>query len=165
VIEMKHPIVDAEFQALIDPLSGLELELLRQQIAKDGCLVPLVVWKTADQRILVDGHNRLQICIDGGFRYNTVNLKFDTREHAKLWILEHQVGRRNLTDDQRAVIWNEIREQRSAVASIEGAAKARAAKGTDSANSNQRLSLKEIPVKRLRSSRRFPRANYVGCKA
>ena len=40
-------------------------------------------------------------------------IKLPDREHAKVWILEHQAGRRNLTDDQRAIIWNEIREQRS----------------------------------------------------
>ena len=42
--------------------------------------------------------------------------------------MQHQAGRRNLTDDQRAIVWNEIREQRSKMASEEGAAKARAAK-------------------------------------
>jgi len=121
--------IDAELRSLIAPLTPQELELLKSQILEQGCLQPLCVWKTDDgQRILLDGHNRYQICADYNLRYNTVNVRLASREHAKLWILQHQAGRRNLTDDQRAVVWNEIREQRSKIASQEGAAKARAAK-------------------------------------
>jgi hypothetical protein len=128
--------IDPEFQSLIQPLAANELELLTEQIRTHGCLEPLCVWKTNGQRILLDGHNRYAICTKIQRAFNTVNVTLASREHAKLWILEHQTGRRNLTDDQRAVIWNEIREQRSKVASFEGAAKARAAK-SDSANSTE----------------------------
>ncbi len=125
--------IDAEFQSLIPPLLPQEFELLRAQILEQGCLQALCVWKTEDgQRILLDGHNRFRICSENELRYNTLNVRLASREHARLWILQHQTGRRNLTDDQRAVIWNEIREQRSKIASAEGAAKARAAK-SDSA--------------------------------
>jgi hypothetical protein len=41
------------------------------------------------------------------------------RDHAKLWIATHQLGRRNLTDDQRADIANEVREIRSVIAQTE----------------------------------------------
>ncbi|MGA7791784.1 MAG: hypothetical protein WCA19_02015 [Candidatus Acidiferrales bacterium] len=131
--------IDKEFESLIQPPTAQERELLTEQILRDGCREPLSVWKTEDdQRILLDGHNRYKICTEHRRGFQTVNIKLDSREQAKLWILLHQVGRRNLTDDQRAVIWNEIREQRSKVASIEAAAKARAAKASpvqvDSAN-------------------------------
>jgi hypothetical protein len=43
-------------------------------------------------------------------------------------VLEHQAGRRNLTDDQRATIWNDIREQRSKLTRAEQLAKARTVK-------------------------------------
>jgi hypothetical protein len=129
--------IDKEFEELIQPLADQELALLTEQILRDGCREPLSVWKTEDdQRILLDGHNRYKICMEHKRDFQTINLRLDSRDAAKLWILEHQVGRRNLTDDQRAVIWNEIREQRSKVASIEAAAKARAAKA-DSANSTE----------------------------
>jgi len=121
--------IDDEFRALIAPLTPEESDLLKAQIIQQGCLQPLCVWKTEDnRRILLDGHNRYRICTEYNLRYNTVNVRLASREHAKLWILQHQAGRRNLTDDQRAVVWNEIREQRSKIASQEGAAKARAAK-------------------------------------
>src|SRR5947207_2377236 len=106
--------IDAELQALIAPLTPQEFELLKAQILEQGCLQPLCVWKTEDnRRILLDGHNRYNICTDHNRRYTTINIWLASREHAKLWILQHQAGRRNLTDDQRAIVWNEIREQRS----------------------------------------------------
>jgi flagellin-specific chaperone FliS len=121
--------IDAELQALIAPLKPQEFELLKTQILEQGCLQPLCVWKTEDSRhILLDGHTRYKICADHNRRYTIINVRLASREHAKLWILQHQAGRRNLTDDQRAIVWNEIREQRSKIASEEGAAKARAAK-------------------------------------
>jgi hypothetical protein len=129
--------VDAELRALIAPLTPQEFSLLKAQILEQGCLQPLCVWKTEDnRRILLDGHNRYRICTDANRRYTTINIRLASREHAKLWILEHQAGRRNLTDDQRAVVWNEIRQQRSKIASDEGAAKARAAKA-DSVKSTE----------------------------
>jgi len=122
-------MIDAELRSLIAPLTGQEFELLKSQILEQGCLQPLCVWKADNgQRILLDGHNRYQICTEYNLRYNTVNVRLASRQHAKLWILQHQAGRRNLSDDQRAVVWNEIRQQRSKIASEEGAAKARAAK-------------------------------------
>ncbi len=84
---------------------------------------------------MLDGHNRYKICTENNRQFSTVNIKLDSLEHAKLWILQHQAGRRNLTDDQRAIIWNDIREQRSKIASAEGAAKARATRTDVSADS------------------------------
>jgi len=121
--------IDAEFQALIAPLTPQEFELLKAQILEQGCLQPLCVWKTDDnRRILLDGHNRFTICSDNNRRYSTVNVRLESREHAKLWILEHQAGRRNLTDDQRAIVWNELREQRSKIVQAEKLQRARDAK-------------------------------------
>jgi hypothetical protein len=120
--------IDPEFQSLIPPLSAQEFELLRQQIRERGCLEPLYVWKDGDNRILLDGHNRYKICGDG-LPYTYIKVpNIGSREEAKLWILEHQAGRRNLTDDQRAAIWNEIREARSKLAVAAKMQKARDAK-------------------------------------
>jgi hypothetical protein len=122
--------IDPEFQKLIPPLSAQEFASLKQQIIEQGCLEPLYAWKDGDNRILLDGHNRYTICTEVNRGYETRNVVLASREHAKLWILEHQMGRRNvvLTDDQRAVMWNEIRELRSKVAQAEKLQKAREAK-------------------------------------
>lgn len=44
-------------------------------------------------------------------------------DHAKLWITTHQLGRRNLTDDQRAIVANDAREIRSEIEKKERASK------------------------------------------
>lgn len=125
--------IDAEFKSLIPPLSPQEFALLKQQILERGCLQPLCVWKDGDVRIVLDGHNRYQICTEIGVQPPFVNVpNITSREEAALWILEHQAGRRNLTDDQRAVIWNEIREVRSKVAVAQKMRKARDAKAESS---------------------------------
>jgi hypothetical protein len=139
--------IDPEFQNLIAPLKQEEFDLLTAQILAQGCLEPVIVWKTDDnRRILLDGHNRYRICRNNKRDYGTRNIPIASRAHVRLWILQHQVGRRNLTDDQRAIVWNEIREQRSKIASDEGAAKARAAKA-DSAKSTE----SEKPTKDTRA--------------
>lgn len=122
--------IDPEFEKLIPPLSAQEFALLREQILDKGCLEPLIVWKTEeDQRILLDGHNRYRICTEIGVRPEFRKVpNITTREQAKIWILMHQAGRRNLTDDQRAVIWNDIREARSKLAVADKMANAREAK-------------------------------------
>lgn len=61
-----------------------------------------------------------------------MNIRLASRDHARLWILEHQAGRRNLTDDQRAIVWNELREQRSKLVRADNLQKARAVKAGSS---------------------------------
>ena len=117
--------IDPEFQSLIPPLSAQEFDSLKQQIREQGCLEPLYVWKDGENRILLDGHNRHQICAEGNIQFTYIKVPLFSREEAKLWILEHQAGRRNLTDDQRAIVWNEIREQRSRIVQADKLQKAR----------------------------------------
>ena len=131
--------VDPEFRSLIPPLSDQELALLREQILEKGCLEALYVWNDGGGRVLLDGHNRHQICAENRVPYTLIEVpNVTSREQAKVWILEHQAGRRNLTDDQRAVVWNDIREARSKLAVAEKMEKARAVKaGTMSAESTE----------------------------
>lgn len=141
--------IDREFEALISPLSPEEYELLKNQIREDGCLEPLSIWRTDDgRRVLLDGHNRYRICTDLHKDFNTVKVAISSHDHAKLWILEKQAGKRNLTDDQRAIIWNEIREQRSKIAKSERAAKANAARH-QRCSSSVEITDKQLPKTRV----------------
>lgn len=84
--------IDPEFQALIPPLAAEERQQLEANIVQDGCRDPLVVW----DGILIDGHNRYEICTRLGIEFNTVEKEFDSRDDAKIWIIKNQFGRRNL---------------------------------------------------------------------
>ena len=107
--------IDAEFRALIPPLMADELRGLAASLAAEGNRDPVVVW--ADHNILLDGHNRFEVCQRLGIPLKVpVEIDLPSREHARLWIKENQLHRRNLTDDQRAIIADEIREERSRLA-------------------------------------------------
>jgi len=54
--------------------------------------------------VLVDGHNRYEICTRLGIEFDTVEMEFQSRDDAVLWICKNQFGRRNLTDYQRGVL-------------------------------------------------------------
>ena len=92
------PIIDSEFKALIPPLSGNEYEQLTQNILEAGqCYDAILLWNN----LIVDGFNRFCICVTHGIGFKLEELQFSSREEAKLWIIENQLGRRNLTDAAR----------------------------------------------------------------
>jgi hypothetical protein len=94
------PQIDREFHSLIAPLKPEEHRQLEANLRAEGCRDAFVVWNS----LLLDGHNRLEICSRLHIAYKTSNIELPNREAAKLWIEENQVGRRNLTPDQRAAI-------------------------------------------------------------
>jgi hypothetical protein len=46
--------------------------------------------------ILIDGHNRFELCAKHKIPFETVPMVFEDRSHAKEWIIRNQFGRRNL---------------------------------------------------------------------
>jgi N6-adenosine-specific RNA methylase IME4 len=95
VYELK---IDPEFHELIPPLQVDELRGLEDSIVAEGCRDPIVVWDD----ILIDGHNRYDICQRLRLPFVTVARNFSGRDQAKLWIIRNQFARRNLTPYQRA---------------------------------------------------------------
>lgn len=94
----KKLIIDAEFKALIPPLQEEEYAALEQSILRDGCRDRLVVWNN----ILVDGHNRYEICERHQKSFKTTTLeRVDSRERAMAWVIDNQLARRNVSDIQR----------------------------------------------------------------
>lgn len=100
---MKKPVIDPEFRDLIVPLTANERERLAQSIIADGEVRDaLIVWSTGN--ILLDGHNRLEIADQHGIRYTVHFLDFDTRNQAMAWIINQQLGRRNVTPHQASYL-------------------------------------------------------------
>lgn len=90
-------IVDAEFAALIPPLSAEERQQLEENIVEHGgARDPLVVWASKGTLTLLDGHNRYEICTRLGLPFDIHERRFDSREAARIWIRNNQAGRRNL---------------------------------------------------------------------
>ena len=92
------PRIDPEFMALIPPLQEEEYRQLEQNIlAYKKCRDAIVVWDGT----IVDGHNRFRICATHGVPFEIKEVEFESRDEAKLWILDNQLGRRNLTNAMR----------------------------------------------------------------
>jgi N6-adenosine-specific RNA methylase IME4 len=93
-------VIDAEFAALIPPLSAEERQQLEENIAEHGgARDPLVVWASKGTLTLLDGHNRFEICTRLGLPFDIHELRFKSRGEAEDWIDKNQLGRRNLTHD------------------------------------------------------------------
>ena len=91
--------IDPEFQSQIPPLTDDEFKQLEENILKEGKLLsPLIVWNN----ILVDGHNRYEIVQEHPeISFSTMPLPFESREEVLAWICKNQLGRRNLTPEQK----------------------------------------------------------------
>ena len=92
-----HLEIDEEFRQLIRPLQRKEYEQLKKNLIKDGCIDPIITWKG----IIIDGHNRYQICWENSIPFAVVEMHFSYREEAISWICEHQLGRRNISEETR----------------------------------------------------------------
>ena len=91
--------IDPEFQNQIPPLTDDEYKQLEENILKEGKLLsPLIVWNNT----LVDGHNRYAILQKHPEIYfSTMPLRFESREEVLAWICKNQLGRRNLSPEQK----------------------------------------------------------------
>jgi N6-adenosine-specific RNA methylase IME4 len=94
---MSAVVIDPEFRDAIPPLSPDEFETLQESILAEGCREALVLWRG----LLLDGHHRHRICEQHGIAYETTTIDLPDRDAALDWIDLNQLGRRNLTDDQR----------------------------------------------------------------
>ena len=92
-----EPVIDAEFQAIIPPLTSDEFAGLEASILSEGCRDALILWGN----IIIDGHNRYKICTAHSIPYKTKLMDFANRKDAMLWMLQNQLARRNLNDFQR----------------------------------------------------------------
>ena len=91
--------IDPEIQSQIPPLTDDEFKQLEENILKEGKLLsPLIVWGNT----LVDGHNRYEIVQEHPeISFSTMPLPFESREEVLVWICKNQLGRRNLTPEQK----------------------------------------------------------------
>ena len=91
--------IDPEFVEKIPPLTDGEFQQLEQNILSDGVVInPIIVWNG----VIVDGHNRYRIA--GKYphiTFTTCEKAFANRYEAIAWICRNQLGRRNLTPQQK----------------------------------------------------------------
>ena len=106
-----------EIQSLITPLTTDEKDQLERNLIKDGCREVLTVWlKSKKEKVLIDGHHRYEICRENNIKFDTTELTFNSIEEVKDWIIDNQLGRRNLNPDQlsyyRGLKYNRLKQKK-----------------------------------------------------
>jgi len=96
--------IDAEFKSKIPPLSDYEFKQLEKNIVAEGCREPLIVWKSGQSDILLDGHNRMEICDRNDIPFEVSYKSFSDRFEAMNWMIDNQLGRRNLNPKQMSFL-------------------------------------------------------------
>lgn len=72
---------------------------LEKDICERGCFDPIRLWKG----YIIDGHNRYKICTENNVAFKTLSLDecFEDETDVRIWIIDHQDGRRELSDFQK----------------------------------------------------------------
>lgn len=91
--------INPEFEKLIPPLLDDEFELLESNILSEGeIFTPIFTWNG----YIIDGHHRYQILSEhSNIKYRVTEKAFNNKYEAMTWICLNQLGRRNLTDNNR----------------------------------------------------------------
>lgn len=89
--------IDRDFRNLIRPLNRAEYLQLEANIMSDGCRDPITTWNG----VIIDGHNRYEICHRHNIPFAVAEMVFECREEAIAWICANQLGRRNITEETR----------------------------------------------------------------
>ena len=89
--------IDQEFKTLIRPLRKDEYLQLEVNLTIDGCREPIITWKN----IIIDGHNRYEICNRLHIPYAVREMPFVNREAVIIWICANQLERKNITEETR----------------------------------------------------------------
>ena len=110
--------VDKEFQEKIPPLTEAEFAQLKENILSDGEVYePIAVWNG----VIVDGHNRWKIILEHPeIPYRVKEMNFPDKWAAFDWMYKKQLGRRNLTDEQRTMILGKMYEARKNTSAFKG---------------------------------------------
>lgn len=91
--------ISERLRKLLPPLTADERKQLKENILDDGqVLDPILWWFDGTKKVVIDGMHRWEIIrgIDGQVQYRTQPMNFVDYEDAEIWILNHQLGRRNL---------------------------------------------------------------------
>ena len=106
--------IDPQLKNLILPLWRKEYLQLENNLLANGCREALTSWKG----ILIDGHNRYEICMRHQIPFHVVEMNFACREEAVAWICANQLSRRNLPEEFRKYLIGKQYESEKIVSKV-----------------------------------------------
>jgi ParB-like chromosome segregation protein Spo0J len=90
IIELK---INPSFRDLIPPLADHERDGLEEDIKHFGCYTPIITWNG----FIIDGHHRYEICTRHKLSFKTEEREFEDEKAVMIWMIDNQMGRRNIT--------------------------------------------------------------------
>jgi len=125
--KMNPLTVNPEYKKLIPPLDNEEYKALENDIVeKKEAIEPITV---NQNDVILDGHNRYEICVKHGCFYKTEVKEFDSLEDEMLYVIDSNLLRRQLTKFQVVelnlkkadiLLKKQARQQHEATIPIEG---------------------------------------------
>ena len=88
----------SELKKLIPPLSEEEKDKLRESLILEGCRESLIIWDNVGTYVLVDGHNRYEICAIYKIDFRVEVKIFKDLADVKNWMINNQLGKRNISE-------------------------------------------------------------------
>ena len=94
--------IDPEFRDKIPPLTESEFKQLEENILSDGIVrEPIITWNNT----IIDGHHRWKIIQNHPeIPYKVTRMTFPDKWAAIVWMCKNQLGKRNLTDEQKSYL-------------------------------------------------------------
>jgi hypothetical protein len=90
--------INPEFKSIIPPLTEEEDSLLEESIKKGyNPAYPIIVCEGT----IIDGHNRYERCKKYNIEFTISEMLFDSELDIKIWIIQNQFARRNLSKTDR----------------------------------------------------------------
>ncbi len=145
-------IVLPEIEDLLYPLKAEELANLEASVRQYGIRDPLCIWRRGEEQILIDGHHRYALSQKYGIPYKSEFMEFPDLEAVKDWVDRNQIGRRNITDEERMMtlgrIYQRMRAYRSHARAESGEADSSPSKGRTAEQVAQEWNVGTTSVKR-----------------
>lgn len=103
---INDPEIVPRFRDLLPPQTAVECEHLEQSILADGIREPIRLW----QNKIVDGHHRFGIAQKHDLGYKTVDMYFANEDEVCEWIIQNQIGRRNLEPNLKTLLIGQLHQ-------------------------------------------------------
>lgn len=96
--------IKQEFKQLIPPLLKEEYAELEKSILNEGVRDNILTWN----EYIIDGHNRYEIASKHNIQFQLEKMQFENENEVKIWMINNQFGRRNLSNYQKSVLALEL---------------------------------------------------------
>jgi SAM-dependent methyltransferase len=98
--------INEEFKKLIPALTNEEFKQLEANCIREGIREKIITLNG----FIIDGHNRFEIATKHKLKFETESKEFESDDDVKIWMIDNQEGRRNLTDGWKYKLKNTKKE-------------------------------------------------------